>query len=195
MSSSFVRVIPNNVYEELINEGVLSKFFPDDDSQSAISLLLAKLDSALRPRAKEILTKLEKGGDRSSGGGGEFSWNDKNEIIHAGVTWSGSNLVELLKYFILESKSFDQLEFSKNFASLISGGVNFQQIGSGGASISNNNEKVHDPAAAVETPPIPRTEEERHHRRKQTKPIKRLLNNTPKGVCKWVSFEDRFELK
>lgn len=185
-----MRVIPNKVYDELMSSGILEKFYPEE-IKSQSEKLIEKLDQALRPRALEILQRL----DSDS----KFHWNEEsNEIIYDGATWIfPPNLVELLKNYILESRLFDNVEFSHNFAALISpgepagGGASLEQVGGGGSSSI-----VVTPEQDPLQPPGILSEEERHlqSRRKQKTPTKRVANNNIEGFCKWVNFDGTFKL-
>ncbi|OXA44904.1 hypothetical protein Fcan01_19800 [Folsomia candida] len=174
-------------------------------------MVTTKLDPALIPRAKEILQKL--------GHDDKFKWNDKLEIVYDGTVWTASNLANLLKYFILQSQMFDKLEFSKDFIALILhagiipsalqqdilGGDNEskcaqaviqsdpeQQLGGGTVIEEETKEakQIEFPSSSSPKPLPPLTEEQR----KKTLPSKGSKNKIS-GVCKWISFEDRFVLK
>jgi hypothetical protein len=65
---TILRVIPNELYDRLLESGQLANAFPQEQKKEAIEILVSNVPLALRGKAIEILQKLK--------ASGKFGWTE-----------------------------------------------------------------------------------------------------------------------
>lgn len=102
--ANFVRIIPNSVWEDLEEKGLLKNAFPHD-APSKKQMLLNKFPQTLHHSVEEVLDKL--------------TWNDKFEIVKNSKPILGTDIVELITSYILKSKKFNKLKGRAQFLKIL----------------------------------------------------------------------------
>lgn len=102
--ANFVRIVPNSLWEDLEEKGLLAKAFPNN-KVSKKEVLLEKIPQTLQNSAENLVNNLE--------------WNDKFELVYKHRPIPKSNVAELLTQFILKSKKFFLLRGSDEFLKVL----------------------------------------------------------------------------
>lgn len=198
----FLRVIPNYIYEDLEERGLLVDYFPDE-KKSSVDKFVENYSVSLRPAIKSFLDKLVQTR--------RFSWNDENEIIIDGShVWRESNLFELLQSLILESNSIFKQQYGQEFIDFllvsnieIPHGISIQ-VGKGTINkselMSSEEEEQQQQKLKTSAPAVLQEEDKGQEKvdggggvgEGETKPD--CIINT-RQCKKWVTFEQRFILK
>jgi hypothetical protein len=97
--TTVLRVIPNFIYERLLDDGVLEKLYPAEETDKN-NQILNKIPPALRDRAKSILAELEKVNN--------FSWGNDNRIVFNEKPVHSSDIGELVLNLVLQSDKLYQ---------------------------------------------------------------------------------------
>jgi hypothetical protein len=98
--ASFVRVIPNSLYETFEEKGLISGA---GEGESKENKLLSQLPHALRAPAEKVLSEFG------------LEWDDKFQVLQNNKAIEGSNVIELLSSYILQSKKLHSLPGSQVF--------------------------------------------------------------------------------
>jgi len=90
--AQYLRIIPNQLYNKLLSEGLLGDDYFFDKNITKEDKLLVKLSPALHAEARLLLKRLQN----------LLEWNNKGEIVKSGKTIAGSDLANILMCIILE---------------------------------------------------------------------------------------------
>jgi hypothetical protein len=163
--AQFVRVIPNRLYNDLIQEGVIdiNKYFPAAP-KSREQCLLELVPETLRDEASKLLKRLS---DIS-----EFDWNDAGEIIYKQEHCLGSNLPLLLAQLLLEDKTVTDMPGWDCIKNILS------EIGYSSDQFDKHSKIVDEQSGKGD--PLPTSEPDT---RKQ---------QPNRAFCHWTTFEDLF---
>lgn len=102
--ANFVHVIPNQLWEELNEKGLLDGAFPDS-KPSKLEHLLSNVPFTLKDQIETLAHKID--------------WNSKFELIIDSVPIHGSNIISLLTKYLTKSKQFDYLKGSDTLKALL----------------------------------------------------------------------------
>lgn len=105
--ANFCRVLPNHVWEELEQRGLLNNAFPSQIPTKK-QALLSKFPQSIQHSVEKLLANLTN----------DIDWNDNFELVYKSVTIPQSNIVDLLTNFLLKSKKFEFLKGSEFFPKL-----------------------------------------------------------------------------
>jgi hypothetical protein len=174
----FVRVIPNRLYNKLKEDGHLESVahFPSTE-KSSLETLLSKCPETLQTQIKDTIKRIH----ATNAGVG---WDENNQLIIDNKLHEGSDFVKLLSGIVLEDKE------TKN---LVGWGELHKAIRDSNVDLSafDNVDKVQQ-MHVVESLPKVITETVSD----QTGGI--ISDSTPTDTrlekCKWIRFEERFEL-
>lgn len=89
--ASFVRIIPNSLWEELEEKGLLKNSFPNSEP-SAKEALLSKFPHSLKDSVEKLLASHP-----------NIKWNTDLQLVYNSVPVIGSNIVDLLTNYIVKS--------------------------------------------------------------------------------------------
>jgi hypothetical protein len=163
--AQFVRVIPNRLYNDLIQEGVIdiNKYFPAA-TKSREQCLLELVPETLRDEASKLLKRISDIG--------ELDWNDAGEIIYKQEHCLGSNLPLLLTQLLLEDKAVTNMTGWECIKNLL------HDIGYATDQFDKDNKIVDEQTGKGDT--VPTSEPDT---------CEKQLNRT---FCHWTTFEDLF---
>jgi hypothetical protein len=101
----FMRVIPNQLYNSLLERGLLDNedIYPAS-KVSPLDKLVNKLPEQLQSDAKDLLHKLT-----------GLTWNENEEITYKGVECKGSSVSDLVVQWVLENPMITNLTGWKYF--------------------------------------------------------------------------------
>ena len=105
--ANFVRVIPNILWEELNDKGLLDSSFPNS-KPSKFEDLLSKFPHSLQQRAEEFLQNNP-----------SIDWNSEFEFIYQNKPIRFSNIVDLLVSYFTKSKHFSEAIGNKELESIL----------------------------------------------------------------------------
>jgi hypothetical protein len=91
---TILRVIPNELYDRLLESGQLANAFPQEQKKEAIEILVSNVPLALRGKAIEILQKLKASGN--------FGWTEGFEIVYRNKQVHGSDVRILIEHLVLQ---------------------------------------------------------------------------------------------
>src|SRR5882757_3638246 len=101
--ASFVRIIPNTLYDSLYERGLIPNE-REGESESEENKLLSRLPHAIRDEAKSVLNEYG------------LEWNKKLQLLINSFPVPGSNVIDLLSSFILQDKKLHSLPGSEVFS-------------------------------------------------------------------------------
>ena len=99
--ATIVHMIPNKLYQRLLDEGILDNEFPSEKS-TPNQLVVEKFPITLQEQANAIITPLTKSG--------VFSRNLIGEIQYNNVSYPDSNIFDLLSTLVYDSSKLYQLK-------------------------------------------------------------------------------------
>jgi hypothetical protein len=177
MMAYFVRVIPNRLYNKLQEDGMLDDeaHFPQTE-KNPVDTLVSSLPDGIQTQARQILTELVQLKS-------PFTWDEKGQFSYNSKWIVGSNLSQILSGFVLEERGVKLLEGWENFREALSDA----NIDLGTLSDTNLEDKAID--IAVEELEVEKEPEIVYA------PLVGGKSSQIKNQCRWIRFEDKFDLK
>jgi len=108
--ATIVHMIPNVLYEQLKDQGILDRTFPSE-RKTSIELVTENLPSTLRDKATAILRQFTTAG--------KITWNTASEIIINSKVYPNSNIMALISAFVHRSSKFYNLQASNQLFDII----------------------------------------------------------------------------
>jgi hypothetical protein len=108
--TTILRVIPNSVYERLLEDGSLETIYPKEKTDS-YKKLVENIPTALRDRARNILSALASVKN--------FSWLQDFQVCVNNSILENSSIVDLVTHLVMQSDRLYKLEGSSQFVSAL----------------------------------------------------------------------------
>jgi hypothetical protein len=108
--TTILRVIPNSVYERLLEDGSLETTYPKEKADS-YNKLVENVPIALRDRARNILNALVSVKN--------FSWCEDFKLCVNNSMLENSSIVDLVTHLVMQSERLYKLEGSSQFVSAL----------------------------------------------------------------------------
>lgn len=106
--ASFVRIIPNKLWEELLAKGMLEKSYPAI-KKTKVEELLETIPQTLHHSIERIVNAL----------GDKLNWNKDRNLIYNSDVIADSDVSQLLTAFVTKSETFKALPGSEQFKKIV----------------------------------------------------------------------------